>query len=152
MLVSEYRTFIAPSASPAKRERTLPKSDAPAFSLPRHKSAPLAHSPRAPLPNYLQNRNYYANKERLLDQNTPHPALQRLRHLTKTKELRAAYSASFVSFMDLTKPKKALMPNRFTLPNALDERYRSLLLSKTKRAMSQTYIANDLYYKQAYAS
>lgn len=153
MLVSEYRTFIAPNASTSKSEWPLPKSDTPAFSLPRRKSAPLSYSARPPLPNYLHNRNYLVNKERFFSQSDTHSnTLQRLQRLTKTQELPDAYSASFVTFMDLTKPKKALMPNPFALPNALDGRYKSLSLSNAKRVMSKTYIANDLYYKQVYAS
>ena len=151
MLVSEYRTFVTPPTSVARNERiNTHKEPDSLFVLPSKSTLPLRTS-RSPQPDFIQNRNYFANKERFANQNKPQ-TLQRLQHLFKAKQLPKAYSASFVTFMDLTKPKKALTPNRFTLPKSVDEKYRSLQIDQTKTLMAKTYIANDLYFRRAYAS
>ena len=151
MLVSEYRTFVRPSASVARNEQVSAKKESNnLFRLPKKSLLPT-RPPRSPLPNYIQNKNYYANKERFANPNQPQ-TLQRIQLLTKMKQLPEAYSASFVTFMDLTKPKKALTSHRFTLPKSVDEKYNTLRIDHAKTLMAKTYIANDLYFRQAYAS
>ena len=152
MFVSEYRTFTTPTASTNRSSESATYAKRSEFTLPSRQKASLPPLFHSSYPNYIQNRNYYTNKERFSNRQILLESLQRLQHIVKQKSLAVAYEAVHVSFMDLTKPKKAISSNPFTLPKTLDENYKKLTLSKTKAVGSAIYAANDLYYKQAYAS
>ncbi|SFV56237.1 hypothetical protein MNB_SM-7-367 [hydrothermal vent metagenome] len=153
MLVSEYRTFIAPSIPTKKSEQSSQKVHKKAFILPKQESFYRSRAAlRTSLPNFIYNKNYYTNKERLLDQKDTDPNLTRFRYLAKAKQIPKAYSTPFVTFMDLTKPKKALTATPLVFPQKADDNYKQSLLTTKRSLMLQTYQANDLYYKQVYAS
>lgn len=152
MFVSEYRTFVTPSSSTPQTKKSFTYTKKSDFALPLQKTVSLLSQPRSTFPNFIQNQNYFANKKRFSYQSDTPEALQRLQQLAKTNKVEEAYQAVHVSFMDLTKPKKALSPERFTFSNLLDEKYKQLALTNAKAVTSKIYIANDLYYRQAYAS
>ena len=153
MLVSEYRTFITPKTTPSKTKE-LHKEDSPVrFTLQQtpQKTIPSSAALRATFPDYIQNRNYFANKERF-GHKEEIPALKNFQQLSKLKQLPKSYSASYTTFMDLTKPKKALSGNRFNAYKSVDKSFTTLSLLALRSLASTTYQANDIYYKQAYAS
>ena len=154
MLVSEYRTYIAPKTTLGKTQELPKESSTTRFTLPRTGKAdlPASLAARPNFPNYMQNRNYFANKERFgHNQEIPTP-LKNFQQLSKLKQLPEAYSVSSVTFFDLTKPKKALAPSRFTVHESVDEKFSTLNLLAARSLAGATYHANDIYYKQAYAS
>ena len=154
MLVSEYRTYIAPKTTLGKIQELRKESSTTRFTLPHTGKADLFafQAARPSFPNYIQNRNYFANKERFgHKQEIPAP-VKNFQQLSKLKRLPEAYSAPYVTFLDLTKPKKALPPSRFTAYKSVDEKFLSLNLLAAHSLASAIYHANDIYYKQAYAS
>lgn len=155
MLVSEYRTFITPKTTDPSKTKELYKEDSSIrFTLQQtpKKNIPSSAALRATFPDYIQNRNYFANKERFGRKKETPAALKNFQQLSKLKQLKKAYSASYVTFSDLTKPKKVLSGNRFNAYKSVDKSFTTLSLLALRSLANATYRANDIYYKQAYAS
>ena len=154
MLVSEYRTYIAPKTTLNETKELRKEASTARFTLPQTKKSPTPSSAilRATFPDYIQNRNYFANKERFGHKDEAPAVLKNFQQLSKLKRLPKAYSVAHVTFLDLTKPKKALSSSRFTLHKSVDERFSTLNLLAVRSLASAIYQANDIYYKQAYAS
>ncbi len=154
MLVSEYRTFIAP-LNPSKRTKesfTYAKNRSD-FSRSPKKSATQPLLLHTSYPDYIQNSNYYANKERFSHYKNIPAEVRRLRYLAKAKQLPAAYNAASTTFMDLTKPKKALAAAyRLEINPFVDQNYKALAFEHRKTVMTATYLANEIYYDKVYAS
>jgi len=137
MLVLEYRTFIAPKRVQSELKPLLNKRSETDFTLPSHnKAASLPSSIQRPdFPNYIQNRNYFANKRRFEEHKERPKAVEDFQHLSKLQQLPKAYSTPFTSFLDLTKPKKAVVANHLETTQKVDKHFITLsILDAHKRA------------------
>jgi len=166
MLVSDYRVYIAPNTNtkkiqPSTKEATTKEKD---FSLTSKSTQPkqnFALQKQFPIDYISSNKNLYVNRFKLQEQqpkesqkqeqnktNSSLSNVEKFQTLSKLDKIPTAYSVPFTSFKDLTKPKHVIS----STPNYNENtQYEKLKKESAKKLMTQTYIANDLYYKRTSA-
>jgi len=151
MLVNDYQLFIQNTQPRKTQPLSQKKNENGNFSLTqKQQTTPLYKQQTTLLPiNYISSKNYYANKFQLQQEkdDSLKKSVSLYKKTSKLKKLPSAYSTSFTTFHDLSKPKPALIHPSFHT----DTPFEQLKKEHEKHKMVTTYIANDLYYQRTSA-